>query len=234
MATNTLRVIIEKDKTFTRRTSIATWIASALIAIGAYHALDVRISSLETQANKSVDVFLESAEPITNPTLPNALSSKLDDKIAHLYHVNYKVVMDDDDIRCLAKNIFHEARYEPYIGQIAIAQVTFNRVLDGRWGDTICKVVYAKKQFSWTTKASLRKRDITRTKKWKEALHVARMFQGGVRVRKLSNAKWYHARYVSPKWRHDFRTVHQYGLHIFYEENKKHHLTEQQLLMASK
>ena len=49
---------------------------------------------------------------------------------------------------CLTKNIFHEAGVEPFEGKIAVAQVTFNRLNSGRWGNDICSVVYAKKQFN--------------------------------------------------------------------------------------
>ena len=56
---------------------------------------------------------------------------------------------------CLAKTIYFEARSEPIEGQIAVAQVVFNRVLRKHWKDTICGVVYSggeergKCQFKW-------------------------------------------------------------------------------------
>ena len=62
---------------------------------------------------------------------------------------------------CLATNIYFEARGESVKGQMAVAMVTINRVNDGRFADTICKVVYQSKvdskgrpirgqcQFSW-------------------------------------------------------------------------------------
>lgn len=42
---------------------------------------------------------------------------------------------------CLALNIFHEAASEPLEGQVAVAMVTLNRVLDGRWGSSVCAVI---------------------------------------------------------------------------------------------
>jgi spore germination cell wall hydrolase CwlJ-like protein len=65
------------------------------------------------------------------------------------------------EAKCLATNIYFEARGEPIKGQIAVAMVTINRVKDGRFADTICDVVYQSKtdsngdpilnrcQFSW-------------------------------------------------------------------------------------
>ena len=56
-------------------------------------------------------------------------------------------------ITCLAENIYFEAGHEPIEGKIAVAHVTFNRVLAGNYADSICDVVYQKTkstcQFSW-------------------------------------------------------------------------------------
>ena len=33
-----------------------------------------------------------------------------------------------EDLQCLAKNVYFEGRNQPWVGQVAIAQVTLNRV----------------------------------------------------------------------------------------------------------
>ena len=43
---------------------------------------------------------------------------------------------------CLALNIYHEARNQPVIGQIAVSEVVLNRVADDRYPGSICEVVY--------------------------------------------------------------------------------------------
>lgn len=53
-------------------------------------------------------------------------------------------------IQCLAQNIYHEARGEPYEGQLAVAYVTLNRTQDEDFKGSICDVVYQKGQFIWT------------------------------------------------------------------------------------
>ena len=53
------------------------------------------------------------------------------------------------NINCLAKNIYHEARGESYLGQVAVAFVTMNRAQEKFYNDT-CKTVYERKAFSWT------------------------------------------------------------------------------------
>ena len=58
--------------------------------------------------------------------------------------------IDEKQLKCLALNIYHEARSEPPVGRYAVAWVTLNRVEHEKFRDTICKVVYQPGQFSWT------------------------------------------------------------------------------------
>ena len=47
-----------------------------------------------------------------------------------------------DEVKCLAQNIYFEARDQKTKGQIAVALVTINRVESKRFPNSICKVVY--------------------------------------------------------------------------------------------
>ena len=47
-----------------------------------------------------------------------------------------------DEVKCLAQNIYFEARDQKTKGQIAVALVTINRVESRRFPNTVCKVVY--------------------------------------------------------------------------------------------
>jgi spore germination cell wall hydrolase CwlJ-like protein len=58
----------------------------------------------------------------------------------------------DKQIKCLAQNIYYEARGEPLLGQLAVALVALNRVEDPRFPSTPCKVVWQPGQFVWTAK----------------------------------------------------------------------------------
>lgn len=46
------------------------------------------------------------------------------------------------EVMCLARNIYFEARGESKVGQIAVGQVTINRVKAGTFEDSICGVVH--------------------------------------------------------------------------------------------
>jgi len=58
---------------------------------------------------------------------------------------------------CLAQNIYFEARSQPLIEQVAVAQVVMNRVSSPHYPNSVCDVVYHNKypgrlhlcQFSW-------------------------------------------------------------------------------------
>ena len=122
------------------------------------------------------------------------------------------------DAQCLAKNIYHEAGVEPVEGKYAVAQVTLNRLKEGRWGNSICDVVYAKSQFSWT----LSKRKVREQPKgelWAESVDVAMfVLDKGVRVPSLSQSTYYHADYVRPLWVKSVAKIQQVGSHIFYKK----------------
>ena len=62
------------------------------------------------------------------------------------------------DIYELANVIFHEARGEPLIGQIAVGWVVLNRVKDSRFPSTIRGVVWQRGQFQNIRKYSVPER----------------------------------------------------------------------------
>lgn len=54
------------------------------------------------------------------------------------------------DPLCLATTVYLEARNQSILGQRAVAEVALRRVEDGRWGECVCSVVTAPKQFAPT------------------------------------------------------------------------------------
>jgi spore germination cell wall hydrolase CwlJ-like protein len=114
---------------------------------------------------------------------------------------------------CLALNVYYEAGVEQEIGKLAIANVTINRLNTGRWGDSICDVVYADSQFSWTSLGKLPKPSGA---SWEESRKAAHNVIEGKRVESLGNALYYHASYVKPYWKKPATKIQQIGKHIFY------------------
>ena len=138
---------------------------------------------------------------------------------AYIIKTNSKLHYTSADEECLAKNIFYEAGVEPTIGKFAVAQVTLNRLKEGRWGKNICSVVYSKSQFSWTL--DKRKRHAQpKGELWVQSKDVARaVLAKGYRVEGLREATYYHTDYIKPPvWSRSVAKIQQVGQHIFYKK----------------
>ena len=124
--------------------------------------------------------------------------------------------LSEHEIKCLAENIYFEAGVESYEGKLAIAQVTFNRLMTGRWGDTICDVVHSPYQFSWTND----KKEPPSGRLWLESKQVASDFINGARMNDMKDVLFYHANYIDPRWNRKY-IVAKIDSHIFYSEYQK-------------
>jgi spore germination cell wall hydrolase CwlJ-like protein len=127
-------------------------------------------------------------------------------------------------LECLTRNIYWEAASEPFEGKVAVAQVTMNRVVSGKFGSGVCGVVYQKNvfyekvvcQFSWACEINHKIKPIY-PNKWAESEEVAKkVLLENFRLPGLTQAMYYHATYVNPGWR--LQRVTQIGQHIFYKE----------------
>jgi len=128
-----------------------------------------------------------------------------------------KIKLSQRDMKCLAKNIFYEAGIESYQGKIAVAQVTWNRVQHGRWGKSICKVVYARKQFSWTHQ----NKPAPKGKLWRASQQAAEDFLNGTRLHAVRGSKYYHATWIKPPvWTEPMTELATIGQHVFYHFHK--------------
>lgn len=128
----------------------------------------------------------------------------------------------NSETRCLALNIYHEARGEPLEGKIAVGHVVINRVSDDAFPDSICAVVkdgHEHKrhncQFSWWCDG--RSDDAEDDDAWLESLEIAGRIMSGRSEDPTAGALWYHADTVSPHWGREFTSVGQIGRHIFYQ-----------------
>lgn len=136
-----------------------------------------------------------------------------------------KQAQDMRNLKCLAMNVYHEARSEPESGQYAVAAVTMNRVASSRYPGDVCKVVYQKSwskkhkrfisAFSWTTDG---KENIPyESEAWKKSFKVASEVYNAERKNKVKDALYYHADYVKPRWAKNKIRITKIGRHIFYK-----------------
>ena len=152
------------------------------------------------------------------------------------YKMPHEDATKQENIVCLAKNAYFEARNQSVLSQIAVSQVVMNRVQSPDFPNTVCGVVYEaqlskwykekmdkevplkhKCQFSWYCdgKADI----ITDVQSYKIALAVAHQVLSKYTMHDVTDgALFYHAYYVKPRWaREKIKTV-VHEDHIFYRE----------------
>ncbi|MFD2113852.1 cell wall hydrolase [Thiorhodococcus fuscus] len=127
---------------------------------------------------------------------------------------------EDADLRCLALNIYHEARSEPEAGQIAVARVTLNRVGSKAFPGSICAVVKQggtkrnRCQFSWWCDGRSDRPKNARA--WRRAMDIARKVLDDAVPDPTRGALYYHASYCKPSWSSAYRRTTRIGSHLFY------------------
>ena len=144
--------------------------------------------------------------------------------------LSWEPLVSQSEIECMAKNIYFEAAVESTAGQLAVAQVTLNRVNSKHYPNSVCEVVYQgphtsdgfpkrdRCQFSWYCDG---KGDEIKNKGklWNTAHNLAKY------VLKRQNdllditdgATHYHANYIdAPRWAGQKRVTTSIDQHIFY------------------
>jgi len=117
---------------------------------------------------------------------------------------------------CLTMNVYWEARNQDIAGQLAVAQVTMNRVNSEAYPNSVCEVVHEHKQFSWYWDG---KSDIPKEEKaWEIATLVASAALDGSGHSDLGDVLHYHAVYAKPYWKDYMTKVAEIGDHVFYIE----------------
>ena len=147
---------------------------------------------------------------------------------------SYESVMENrkKQLTCLAKNIYFEARNEPFAGQFAVALVTLNRVNDSAFPNTICKVVYQgihtadgfpkrnRCQFSWYCDGNSDEvRNLKSYDKTQKIANLAMLQYSKMKSEGLDfteGARYYHTYEIAPRWSTSFPKVGRIGDHIFY------------------
>lgn len=129
----------------------------------------------------------------------------------------------EQNLTCLARNVYFEARGEPVAGQYAVAEVTMNRKASGRYSGSVCGVVYEKNwdpvrgryvgAFSWTEFRDLPEPS---GEEWDRAWKVAEAVYYQRRPPALQGALFYHASHVTPDWAKGRQPVARIGRHVFY------------------
>lgn len=161
---------------------------------------------------------------LANPT--SELSKEINDDPGPEVKLTSK---DKKQIECLAHNIYYEAGYEPYNGQLAVALVTMRRVDTAHYPKTVCGVVKQKNkeicQFSWWCEEEKRYKSIKNKFTPKEKMKLDNIrnvatyaFLYHREIRDITKgALFYHNTSVDPDWK--LKRTAKIGNHIFYRRS---------------
>ena len=143
-----------------------------------------------------------------------------------------------DEAYCLAENVYHEARNQPKVGQMAVMSVTLNRVSDSRFPNTVCEVVKEgpsrpswkdqtvmipikhRCQFSWYCDGKSDRINDMETFD-NIFLFTSGLVDGTITLLDVTDgATHYHADYVEPAWAKTKTKTIEIEDHIFYRWEK--------------
>ena len=152
--------------------------------------------------------------------------------------LTWEPVISQTEIECMAKNIYFEAAVESTAGQLAVAQVTMNRVKSSYYPNTVCEVVYEGKHYTTSKGEQFPVRDRcqfswycdgkgddpkNKGKLWESAHDLARyvLKRQNDLIDITDGATHYHATYIdAPRWAHQKRVKMTIDQHIFYGGRK--------------
>jgi N-acetylmuramoyl-L-alanine amidase len=160
-------------------------------------------------------------------TIEDSIARLSSDDSMYNFYIHYA-----EEVTCLAKNIYFEARGESRQGQVAVAHVVLNRVNSNLFPDTVCGVVTQgpinenilseqnrevpllhRCQFNWYCDG---KSDTPRNSSaWNRSVRLAISVMNEELSDPTRGAKWFHNKSVNPRWDKLHRTV-IIGDHVFY------------------
>jgi spore germination cell wall hydrolase CwlJ-like protein len=169
----------------------------------------------------------------TDNTYDNFLTLEDHRMLAEQEAEQFVAELGEDQLHCLARNIFFESRGEPLEGQVAVAWVTLNRVESDRYPDTICGVVRQANrdsegniirhqcQFSWYCdgRSDAIPSNSGAQQAWRNSQNVAEavlMAYAAGEPSPVEDATMFHADWVNPYWADDYTHVDTIGVHLFY------------------
>ena len=135
---------------------------------------------------------------------------------------------NQDDVHCLALNIYFEARGEPIEGQYAVADVVINRTESAYHPNTICEVIFFGLEnprtgriyscaFAWTCDR-MQYQEPQDLKAFRRAIRIAEevLFDPNYTM-VIPDATHFHADWMTPWWSVRMENLTSIGNHKFYD-----------------
>jgi len=194
------------------RTAAFLFAAGALFAQPAFAADGGPAIAVSTEAAAvpgidSLEEAIGRAVELPAPVVQEPRS--LDQLVAHYADDEAR----DEEADCLAAAVYFESNGEPFAGQLAVAEVIINRARSGRFAETLCGVITQRSQFSFVRGGRIPSPP-RNSAAWRNAVAIAHIALDDRADSPVSDALFFHARYVNPRWR--LQRLAAVGNHIFY------------------
>ncbi len=145
-------------------------------------------------------------------------------KLAWILWLSQLLPQPAADSLCLSTTVYLEARDQTLRGQQAVAEVALRRLDSGLWGDSMCEVVTARKQFAPTIVSPSTR--IKNPDAWSKSVKVALKAESnwalppGEREEIVPGASHFMAHAIAaPSWRNAYQ-VATIGDHTFLQVQK--------------
>jgi N-acetylmuramoyl-L-alanine amidase len=124
--------------------------------------------------------------------------------------------LDTREVECLANTIYHEARGEPLIGQMLVAEVVVQRFHRG-WAPTICAVIRQPGQFAPSARSARPNTRVAEPEAYRLAAEIAVLAKiGHTAVSGQPVVHFYNPREARPTWaRRPTEITLTVGQHVF-------------------
>jgi len=203
--------------------ALSLLLATPIFVSAAVQTPSAPTTQQKTALEPALIAELAAIEPAAEPDIPGVarLAINLTGLVADIASDLPQDFTQED--QCLAQAVYFEARSEALEGQLAVAQVVLNRVVDARFPSSICKVVFQGEtkrhrcQFSFACDGLPdRPRN---AQAWAIARAISHIALNNYWHDVTSVSTHYHADYVAPYWGDLLEQQVQVGRHIFYRDN---------------
>jgi spore germination cell wall hydrolase CwlJ-like protein len=168
-------------------------------------------------------LFLEPRQIEVAPTLtPEQVKAKEQAWIGVLAKIDLSKgrAKDSSEWECLTEALYFEARGEPLLGQVAVAEVIINRKYHKRFPSTVCGVISQgasrKNRCQFSYKCDGIDEVYHEPKSYETLGKIAQQMLDGA-ARELTNgATFYHNKTVKPSWARKLNKTAVLGEHLFY------------------
>jgi spore germination cell wall hydrolase CwlJ-like protein len=129
--------------------------------------------------------------------------------------------INEEEVRCMALNLYWEARSEGDNGMLAVGWVVLNRMAYAKYPNTVCEVISqggTTPPCEWSWRCDGRSDAPTEPTSWAQAQELARRLLQEPPADPTHGALWFHHESLKPaKWLQSRAFTAHIGKHLFYK-----------------